>query len=45
MASHASTLPMYEGVHDTLEKLQKNNITLTLVSSSPRKLLKEELIV
>ena len=43
MASHASTLPMYEGVHDTLEKLQKNNITLTLVSSSPRKLLKEEL--
>lgn len=43
MNSHVSSLKTYTGAHDILEKLQKNNINLTLVSSSPRKLLKESL--
>lgn len=40
---HASSLKTYLGARDTLEKLQSNNITLTLVSSSTRKLVEEEL--
>ena len=43
MISHVSHMKLYEGVHEALEKLQKNNIKLTLVSSSPRKLLEEVL--
>jgi len=43
MINHVSSMKMYSGVHEVLEKLQKNNITLTLVSSSPRKLIKEVL--
>ncbi|MFA6520231.1 MAG: HAD family hydrolase [Candidatus Paceibacterota bacterium] len=43
MVSHVPFMKLYEGVHETLEKLQKNNITLTLVSSSPRKLIEEVL--
>jgi len=40
---HISKIKLYEGVHETLSKLEDNNITLALVSSSPRKLLKEVL--
>jgi len=43
MISHVSHMKLYEGVHETLEKLQENNIKLALVSSSPRKLLEEVL--
>ncbi len=43
LKSHVSSLKTYTDAHDALEKLQKNNITLTLVSSSQRKLLKESL--
>ena len=41
--SHISSLKMYANVHEVLERLQKNNINLTLVSSSKRKLLTESL--
>jgi len=43
MISHVPHMKLYPEVHASLEKLQKNNITLTLVSSSPRKLLEEVL--
>ena len=43
MISHVSHMNLYNGVHLSLEKLQENNIILTLVSSSPRKLLEEVL--
>lgn len=43
MVQHASSPNLYVGVHEILEKLQKNNVTMTLVSSSVRKLLKEAL--
>ena len=43
MISHISHMALYEGVIPTLQKLKENNITLTLVSSSPRKLLEEVL--
>ncbi len=38
--NHVPSLKTYTGAYDALEKLQKNNITLTLVSSSSRKLVK-----
>jgi HAD superfamily hydrolase (TIGR01549 family) len=43
MISHIASMKLYEGVHEMLEKLQLEGITLTLVSSSPRKLLEEVL--
>jgi HAD superfamily hydrolase (TIGR01509 family) len=43
MISHVTHMKLYSEVHLSLEKLQENNITLTLVSSSPRKLLEEVL--
>ncbi len=43
MISHVSHMKLYAGVHQSLEKLINNNITLTLVSSSPRKLLEKVL--
>lgn len=43
IASHVSNMKLYDGVYETLEKLQEKNIVLTLVSSSPRKLLEEVL--
>jgi HAD superfamily hydrolase (TIGR01509 family) len=43
MISHVTHMKLYPEVHLSLEKLQKNNIILTLVSSSPRKLLEEVL--
>src|SRR3989344_8489988 len=43
MISHVSHMKLYEGEHETLEKLQENNIKLALVSSSPGKLLEEAL--
>lgn len=43
MTSHVPFMKTYKGAREVLEKLQKNNITLTLVSSSPRKLIKEVL--
>ena len=43
MISHVPTMKLYSGAREALEELQKNNITLTLVSSSPRRLIKEVL--
>ncbi len=43
MKTHVSSLKTYAGTIEMLEKLQADGITLTLVSSSPRKLLKEAL--
>ena len=43
MISHVNHMKLYNEVHLSLEKLQDNNITLTLVSSSPRKLLEDVL--
>ena len=43
MINNVSSLVLYEGVNEVLEKLKDNNITLALVSSSPKKLLMEEL--
>jgi len=43
MTSHVPDMKLYPGVHETLSTLQKAGITLTLVSSSPRKLLEEVL--
>jgi pyrophosphatase PpaX len=42
--SHISSLKIYPGVHDALERLLKNDINLTLVSSSEKNLLTESLI-
>jgi len=43
MTRNVPHMKLYSGVHEMLEKLQKSNITLALVSSSPRKLLEEVL--
>lgn len=43
MTNNVYDMKLYDGVCEALEKLQKNNIILTLVSSSPRKLLEEVL--
>ena len=43
MVSHVPLMQLYSGVHETLEKLREKGIILTLVSSSPRKLLEEVL--
>ena len=43
MISHVPHMKLYAGVHESLEKLKENNIILTLVSSSPRRLLEEVL--
>lgn len=43
MISHISHMKLYSDVHLSLEKLKEKNIILTLVSSSPRKLLEEVL--
>lgn len=43
MISHVTHMKLYNEVHLSLQKLQENNIILTLVSSSPRKLLEEVL--
>lgn len=39
--SHTLSIDTYPGAHEVLEKLKNNNITLTLVSSSPRKLVEK----
>ena len=43
ITTHVSSLKTYTGASAALERLKENNITLTLVSSSPRKLVKESL--
>lgn len=43
MISNVPFMKLYSGVHDNLEKLQKAGVILTLLSSSPRKLLEEVL--
>jgi len=43
MISHVTHMKLYSEAYLSLEILQKNNIILTLVSSSPRKLLEEVL--
>lgn len=43
MTSHVSQMKLYAGARESLEKLKDSNITLTLVSSSPRILLEEVL--
>jgi HAD superfamily hydrolase (TIGR01549 family) len=43
MTSHIPEMKLYAGVHESLEKLKSRNITLVLVSSSPRKLLEKVL--
>ena len=43
MISNVPLMKLYSGVHETLDRLQKSGIVLTLVSSSPRKLLEEVL--
>jgi len=43
MVSHVPLMQLYSGVHETLKKLREKGITLTLVSSSPRRLLEEVL--
>lgn len=43
MTSHVPQMKLYADARESLEKLKDNNITLTLVSSSPRKLLEEVL--
>jgi len=43
MVSHVPLMQLYSGVYETLEKLREKGITLTLVSSSPRRLLEEVL--
>jgi len=43
MTSHVPHMKLYPDAHQVLEKLQKSGITLTLVSSSPRKLLEKVL--
>ncbi len=43
MTNHVSEMKLYADARESLEKLKDNNITLTLVSSSPRKLLEEVL--
>lgn len=43
MNSHVSSVKTYPGAHEALEKLQNNNVKLTLVTSSPRRLIKETL--
>jgi len=45
MVSHISSLKTYPGAREMLETFQKNNVAVALVSSSPRRLLKEELNV
>lgn len=43
MTSHVPQMKLYAGARKSLEKLKDNDITVTLVSSSPRKLLEEVL--
>lgn len=43
MISYVSHMKLYTDAHESLQKLKDKNIILTLVSSSPRKLLEEVL--
>ena len=43
MINHIPDMKLYTGAYESLEKLKENNVSLTLVSSSPRKLLEKVL--